>query len=168
MMNEELTVSILSMEATLNECVFIVVDKSDHRVYTREPLIQSVLITAFLSDAQIKLEITPSREIHRVMAFEPQGQYSHSPSSFQYTLTRIATQYSPEDGHRLEAFISGPDGIERQYNLSNIFLQNVIHAAFSIHTITLPETENKIDVSFENGEITKIHIGDELTEFKSR
>ena len=167
-MNEEITASILGIEATSGGCMFITDTNEWHRVYTKDPLIQSVVTNAFLSASQIKLEIKPGREIHRVMAFESQGQYSYSPSWFQYTLTRIATQYSPENGHRLEAFISGHDGIERQYNIQDRFLQKAIEAALTLYVVTFPESENRIDISLKENEIIKIRIGYELTDHESK
>jgi hypothetical protein len=130
-------------------------------VYSSSLLVQAELTAAFLTGAEVDLELIPgSTTIKRVRPFPAGRDPFFLPT--QYEVTRVATQQMPngEDEH-LEVFLKKRgEKDEKQYNVYAPSLGVLLLAVFAARSN--PPEEIGIDVEFDAEQISSVRLGEPL------
>ena len=143
--------------AELDKPSTFVLESPDPPLFSSSLLIQRVLLSAFLTHAQVEIELVDaSREIKRVRPFEPASEHpTERPGPDR--VSRIATQRNVHGEDHLEVFLIQGHGGEKAFNVSDPFLQQLLTTAFDA---TRPDQGPSLQVTLNSeGEIAAARLG---------
>jgi hypothetical protein len=155
------TSRVIAVTAVLGEPSTFVLEGNDGSRFvavSSSPLVQRLLLTGFLTEAYVAVDLVPgSSIIKRINAFEAGKGLNFFPEN-EYSVSRCATQRNlgAQDEH-LEVFLVHGKDPEKAYNIYDQFLQQVFEAAFS-----RPRSATKVQlhVEFEGERIIAVRMGE--------
>lgn len=155
------TSRVMAVTAVLGEPSTFVLESNDGSrlvAVSSSLLIQRLLLSAFLTQADVAIDLVPgSLVIKRINAFEAGKGLNFFPEN-EYYVARCATQRNlgVKDEH-LEVFLVRGKDPEKAYNIYDPSLQQVFEAAFGRPG---PATKVRLNVEFEGEQITTVRIGE--------
>ena len=147
---------VVAIEAVKgNGSAFVLAKDQKRFVYTStSAVIQSALVGAFLTRAEVQLDVIGQAWIKRVNAFGPGSGPLMSPGPFR--VSRMATQRTEGVDH-LEVFlVRPPDKNETAYNVFDPLLQQLFLAAF----LPLVPTGIGLDFDYTGNEAIYVRVGE--------
>src|SRR5262245_2345171 len=141
-----------------NASVFVLekMGRSSQRVSSWSVVIDRALLSAFLTEAQVVVELVDgTQEIKRVQPFEPGKGPSLRPAG-PYRVERIATQRNAEGLDHLEVFLAKDQSPLGAFNVTDPLLQQLFTTAFDA---TRSDRGPKLDVTLSGTEVESARLG---------
>ena len=127
------------------------------RVFSSSTVIDRALLSAFLTEAQVVVEVVDgTEEIKRVEPFEP-GKGPHLRPAEPYRVERIATQRNADGVDHLEVFLAREQSPLGAFNVADPLLQQLFATAFDA---TRSNQGPELDVTLKGTEIERARLGE--------